>query len=68
VAFITLFLSVEAIARGYFLAFLLRAGLVIGAGVLLFYAFENLQLVAYWAFVSLAVLVLLVNLRDVLRR
>ncbi|MFI0433040.1 MAG: hypothetical protein ACH36H_07830 [Candidatus Nanopelagicales bacterium] len=68
VAFITLFLSVEAIARGYFLAFLVRAGLVIGAGVLLFYAFENLQLVAYWTFVSLAVLVLLVNLRDVLRR
>ncbi len=68
VAFIALLLSVEAIARGYFLAFLLRVALVIGAGVVLFYAFENLQLVAYWTFASLAVIVLLVNLRDTLRR
>lgn len=68
VAFIALLLSVEAIARGYFVAFLIRAALVIGAGVVVFYAFENLQLVAYWTFASLAVLVLLVNVRDVLRR
>lgn len=68
IAFIALLLSVEAIARGYFMAFLIRVALVVGAGVVLFYAFENLQLVAYWTFAALAVLVLLVNLRDVWRR
>ena len=67
IAFIALLLSVEAIARGYFMAFLIRVALVVGAGVVLFYAFENL-VVAYWTFAALAVLVLLVNLRDVWRR
>jgi hypothetical protein len=61
-------LGVEAFARGYFGAYLLRVVALIGLVILLADIAANWQSVAYWVLVSAAVVVLLVNLRDVLRR
>ena len=61
-------LSIEALARGYFFAFLLRAAVVVGIGYLLYYGFQDWQLVLAWTMTLTALLVLLVNLRDALWR
>ncbi|TQM62921.1 hypothetical protein [Humibacillus xanthopallidus] len=61
-------LGVEAFARGYLGAYLLRLVAVLGLIVLLADVAANWQTVAYWVLVASAVTVLLVNLRDVLRR
>ena len=68
IATLALLLSVEALARGYFVASLIRAGTVLGLGVLLFYTAYNWQLVLYYGLASLAVIVLAVNVRDTWRR
>ena len=65
---IVLVLGIEAFARGYLAAYLLRVIAVIALVVLLVQFAENWQVVTYWVLTSAAVLVLLVNLRDALRR
>ena len=65
---IVLVLGIEAFARGYLAAYLLRIVAVIALVVLLVEFAQNWQVVTYWVLISAAVLVLLVNLRDALRR
>ena len=65
---ITLVLGVEAFARGYLLAYVLRLVALTAVLSLLSDFAGNWQLVSYWVLVSVAVIVLVVNLRDVLRR
>jgi hypothetical protein len=61
-------LGVEAFARGYFGAYLLRLFVLTIVLTLVVDFAANWQVVTYWVLISAAVLVLLVNLRDVLRR
>ena len=68
VVLIALVLGIEAFARGYFAAYLLRVLAVIVLLNLLWEFAANWQVVTYWVLISAAVVVLLVNLRDVLRR
>lgn len=61
-------LAVEAFARGYFLAFWLRVLAVSVLFVLLVLFFYNWQIVAFWTLAGLAALILVVNVRDAVRR
>ena len=61
-------LGIEAFARGYLGAYLLRLVALIVLVVLLLDFAANWQVVTYWVLIAAAVMVLLVNLRDVLRR
>ena len=61
-------LGIEAFARGYLGAYLLRLVALIVLVVLLLDFATNWQVVTYWVLIAAAVMVLLVNLRDVLRR
>jgi hypothetical protein len=61
-------LGIEAFARGWFLAYALRVALVIAAVWLLTEFALHWQPVTYWTLVTVAVVVLLVNVRDALRR
>lgn len=65
---LALVLSVEAFVRGYFFSFVFRLA-VITAVVVVFVLFvENWQVVTFWVLLVSAVLVLVVNVRDALRR
>ncbi|HET8987834.1 MAG TPA: hypothetical protein VFN43_04910 [Humibacillus sp.] len=68
VLLIALVLGIEAFARGYFVAYLLRVIALIGVLTLLDEFAANWQVVTYWVLITAAVVVLIVNLRDVLRR
>lgn len=60
-------LGVEALARGYFLAYLWRLiAIVVIINFVLVYAF-NWQWITTWVLAALAVIVLIVNIRDVRR-
>ena len=61
-------LGIEAFARGFFGAYLLRLLVLTVLLTLLVDFAANWQVVTYWVLISAAVTVLLVNLRDVLRR
>ena len=65
---LVLVLGIEAFTRGYFLAYAVRVVAVIGLVALVGEFAGNWQPVTYWVLVSVAVVVLVVNLRDVLRR
>jgi hypothetical protein len=65
---LVLVLGVEAFTRGYFLAYAVRVVAVLGVVALVAEFAGNWQPVTYWVLVSVAVVVLVVNLRDVLRR
>lgn len=66
IAALLMVLSIEAFARGYFIAYLARLAVVLVLVSAVPYL-ENWQVV-YWSLVAAAVAVLAVNLRDVLRR
>jgi hypothetical protein len=68
VLLIAFVLGIEAFARGYFAAYLLRLVVVTVVLTLLGEFAANWQVVTYWVLISAAVVVLLVNLRDALRR
>ncbi|WP_324499305.1 hypothetical protein [Nocardioides sp.] len=65
---LAMMLSLEALARGYLLAFLVRAVVIVTLGWLLVLAVEDWQEVTAYALGGLAAVVLLVNLRDAWRR
>lgn len=65
---LVLVLGIEAFTRGYFLAYAVRVVAVIGLVALVGEFAGNWQPVTYWVLVSVAVVVLVVNLRDVVRR
>ncbi|GAA2151760.1 hypothetical protein FHX52_0592 [Humibacillus xanthopallidus] len=65
---ITFVLGVEAFARGYLGSYLLRLVALTVLLTLLVDVAENWQVVTSWVLLSAAVVVLLVNLRDVVRR
>jgi hypothetical protein len=67
-AALVIVLSVEAFARGYFLAFLGRVVLVSVAAYLVVEFAQNWQVVTGLALSAVAVLVLVVNIRDAVRR
>lgn len=68
VGLIVIVLSVEAFARGYFLAFIARV-MVLTLVLNLFDLFlGNWQIVSYWTLLGLAAIILVVNVRDALRR
>lgn len=61
-------LGVEALARGYFLAYLWRlVALLVILDLVAVYAL-NWQWITTWTLVALAIVVLVVNIRDVVRR
>jgi hypothetical protein len=60
-------LAVEAFARGYFLAFMVRVLIVFGVANLVVAYLENWQFVTMCVFAALAVIVLVVNIRDARR-
>jgi hypothetical protein len=60
-------LAVEAFARGYFLAFFVRLLLVLAVANLVIAYLQNWQFVTMWVFAALAVIVLIVNIRDARR-
>ena len=61
-------LGVEAFARGYFWAFVLRVLIIFGIVNLVVAFFENWQFVSMCVFAALALIVLVVNIRDARRR
>jgi hypothetical protein len=61
-------LAVEAFARGYFWAFLLRVLIIFGIANLVVAFFQNWQFVSMCIFAALALIVLVVNIRDARRR
>ena len=61
-------LSVEAFGRGYLLAYVVRVLFVVALGSLLVLLLGAWQTVLWAALSTLAVLVLLVNVRDAVRR
>ncbi|EWT01705.1 hypothetical protein N865_07520 [Intrasporangium oryzae NRRL B-24470] len=68
VGLIVIVLSVEAFTRGYFLAFIAR----VMALTLVLNLFDlylgSWQIVSYWTLVGVAIVILVINLRDALRR
>jgi hypothetical protein len=68
VVFLVLLLSVEAFARGYFVAWLVRAAAVVALGIAVYFGIEDWQIVLAAGLSLTALLVLLVNLRDALWR
>ena len=68
VVLLVLVLGIEAFTRGFLLAYAVRVVIVIGLVALAGEFADHWQLVSYWVLVSLAVVVLVVNLRDALRR
>jgi hypothetical protein len=68
VLLISFVLGVEAFARGYLGAYLLRLTALTVLLILLDEFAANWQVVTYWVLIAAAVIVLLVNVRDVLRR
>lgn len=68
VGILILVLGVEAFARGYFLAFILRVLLLFAIANLVVAFFNNWRFVMAWGLAVLAVVVLIVNIRDARRR
>ncbi|GAA2495203.1 hypothetical protein [Terrabacter carboxydivorans] len=68
VVLLALVLGVEAFTRGFFLGYAVRVVVVIGALVLAGEFAGHWQVVTYWTLVVVAVVVLVVNVRDALRR
>ena len=60
-------LAVEAFARGYFVAFYLRLVIVFAIANLLIAYVQNWQFATMCLFVALAIIVLVVNIRDARR-
>ncbi len=60
-------LAVEAFARGYFLAFFVRLLIVFAVANLVVAYLQNWQFVTMCVFAALAVIVLIVNIRDARR-
>ncbi len=67
IGILVIVLAVEAFARGYFLAFALRLLLIFVIANLVVAFLQNWQLVMAWLLAILAVVVLIVNIRDVRR-
>jgi hypothetical protein len=67
IAMLVAILAVEAFARGYFLAFLVRVLIVFAVANLVVAYLENWQFVTMCVFAGLAVIVLIVNIRDARR-
>lgn len=67
VAMLVAILAVEAFARGYFLAFIVRVLLLFAIVNLAVAYFNNWQFVSMCVFAALAVIVLIVNIRDAVR-
>ena len=61
-------IAVEAFARGFFPAFFLRVLIIFGVANLVVAFFENWQFVSMGVFAALAVIVLVVNIRDARHR
>jgi hypothetical protein len=66
-AILVVVLAVEAFARGYFLAFLIRLLLVFAIANLLVAFYDNWQFVSAVVLVVLAIIVFIVNIRDARR-
>jgi hypothetical protein len=67
IAMLVAILAVEAFARGYFLAFMVRVLIVFAVANLVVAYLENWQFVTMCVFAGLAVIVLIVNIRDARR-
>jgi hypothetical protein len=67
IAMLVAILAVEAFARGYFLAFMVRVLIVFAVANLVVAYLENWQFVTMCVFAGLAVIVLVVNIRDARR-
>jgi len=66
-AILVIVLGVEAFARGYFLAFVIRVLILFAIANLVVAFFQNWQVVMASVFAALAVIVLVVNIRDARR-
>ncbi len=67
IAMLVAILAVEAFARGYFLAFFVRLLIVFAVANLVVAYLQNWQFVTMCVFAALAVIVLIVNIRDARR-
>jgi hypothetical protein len=67
IGMLVVILSVEAFARGYFLAFFVRLLIVFAVANLVVAYLQNWQFVTLCVFAALAVIVLIVNIRDARR-
>ena len=67
IGMLVVILSVEAFARGYFLAFFVRVLIVFAVANLVVAYLQNWQFVTLCVFAALAVIVLIVNIRDARR-
>lgn len=68
VVWLLLLMSIEGLVRGQFLSVVARAALVVALIVAGYYLVTDWQIVLGWSLLAAALLLLVVNLRDALRR